>query len=200
MAAKNKFYAIKGSLKAEILDNWADCSAKVHGVKGALYKSFKTREEAEQWIRGGEADQNGTPVNSADEVLIYVDGSFSESVAAEAGWGYVVVQDGREIHRAWGKTAAAALSRNIDGELAATLNAVEWCRQNKTKAVICHDYEGIARWARGEWKAKSQVAQNYQQNLQNKLEGIRFCKVEAHSGDRWNDVADELAKKGIGMV
>jgi ribonuclease HI len=196
VAAKKKFYAVKGTLAPAIYGSWPECQRHTHGVKGALFKGFATRAEAEAWLEGG-----GTATENVaqDEVLIYVDGSFSPVVSRHAGWGFVVVQRDEEIHTESGATAEPALSRNVDGELEATIRAVEWCREHDQKAVICHDYEGVGRWALGEWKASSEVAKRYLQRIAGKLEGIRFCKVSAHTGHRWNDRADELAKRGIGM-
>ena len=92
------------------------------------------------------------------------------------------------------------MSRNIDGELEATVRALDWCQQHNQKAIICHDYEGVGRWATGEWKASSAVAKAYCERVQQQLAGVRFCKVSAHTGNRWNDRADELAKRGIGLL
>jgi len=194
--AKKKFYAVKGTVDPVILDSWPQCQRRVHGVKGAVFKGFATRAEAEAWLEGG---GTATEHVDADEVLIYVDGSFSPGASRHAGWGFVVVKGDNEVHAESGATAEPALSRNVDGELEATIRAIEWCCARGQKAVVCHDYEGVGRWALGEWKASSAVARRYQERIAGKLDGIRFCKVSAHTGHRWNDRADELAKQGIGL-
>lgn len=52
MAKKSKYYAVaRGSEGAKIYDTWEECELNVIGVKNSRYKSFKTREEAEQWIQ-----------------------------------------------------------------------------------------------------------------------------------------------------
>jgi len=191
---KKNFYAVKGTLPPTIYASWAACQPRVRGVKGALFKGFVTRAEAEAWL-----DDSGTATEaSADgEVLVYVDGSYAPGAGRHAGWGFVVVAGDREVYAASGRTPGPALSRNIDGELEATLQAIEWCRAHGCRAVICHDYEGVGRWALGEWRATSEIARRYQERLRGKLDGIRFCKVSAHSGHRWNDRADELARQGL---
>lgn len=201
--AKKKFYAVKGSLAPKIYTSWPACQAAVKGVSGVLFKGFPTREEAEDWIGIGDSavghssGESGAP---HDGILIYVDGSFSPNAGPYSGWGYVVVEDGEEVFAEYGRTEEAALSRNIDGEIIGSERAIEWCRENGKEATICHDYEGVGRWALGEWKANSEIAKRYQANVKGKLKGIRFKKVAGHSGDKWNDRADELAKKGIGLV
>jgi viroplasmin and RNaseH domain-containing protein len=193
-AAKKNFYAVKGTVAPAIYASWAECQRRVHGVKGALFKGFVTRAEAEAWL-----DDSGTATEAVEpgELLVYVDGSFAPGAGRHAGWGFVVVDGDQEVYAASGRTAEPALSRNIDGELEATLQAIDWCRGRGARAVICHDYEGVGRWALGEWKASSAVARRYQERLRGRLDGIRFCKVSAHTGHRWNDRADALAKQGL---
>lgn len=194
---KKSFYAVKGTVPPAIYASWAECRRRVHGVKGALFRGFVTRAEAEAWL-----DESGVASEDVEEgeVLVYVDGSFSPTAGPYAGWGFVVVAGDRELHAAAGRTGEPALSRNVDGELEATLQAIDWCRAHDHRAVICHDYEGVGRWALGEWKASSEVAKRYQERLRGKLDKIRFCKVSAHTGHRWNDRADALAKQGIGLA
>ena len=52
MAKKSKFYGVaRGAEGAKIYDTWSQCERNVKGYKGARYKSFKTKEEAMQWIQ-----------------------------------------------------------------------------------------------------------------------------------------------------
>lgn len=50
-----KYYAcfIPGKDVKRITDNWNDCEKLVSGVKGARYRSFNTRKEAEEWLASG---------------------------------------------------------------------------------------------------------------------------------------------------
>lgn len=41
-----KFYAVKNGRKVGIFSTWEECQSLVVGFKGAIYKSFKTKEEA----------------------------------------------------------------------------------------------------------------------------------------------------------
>ena len=52
MSKKSKVYAVaRGTEGAKIYDSWEQCELNVKGYKGARYKSFKTKEEAMQWIQ-----------------------------------------------------------------------------------------------------------------------------------------------------
>ncbi len=191
--AKKNFYAVKGADGSTALyTNWPECQKAVKGVKGVLYKGFATKAEAEAYITPSEE------AISSDDVFAYVDGSFSPKFA-HGGWGVVIVQHDTELYRIHGRTEGDALSRNIDGEVMAAMHAITWSHTNKTPLVICHDYTGVRHWALKEWKASSEIAKLYQAFCEGKLTGIQFKKVDAHSGDKWNDVADALAKKGCGI-
>ena len=47
-----KFYAIKAGVKPGIYTDWGEASAQVKGFKGAIYKGFETRAEAEAFMNG----------------------------------------------------------------------------------------------------------------------------------------------------
>lgn len=55
MAAKKKYYAIKkgNNVNNLIVDTWEECKKYVEGVP-AQHKSFKTKEEAEMYLKGTE--------------------------------------------------------------------------------------------------------------------------------------------------
>lgn len=186
---KQKFYAIKSPNESKIVMTWAECEKLTHGVKGVLFKSFGSRAEAEAWISGMEA-----PV--PEGIRVFVDGSFSPDFP-KSGWAFVVTENDKEIARGSGITAFDAESRNIDGEVMASFQAMRWLDSNDKTGTICHDYEGIARWAKGEWQAKSNIAKRYVAAAQPYLHRVSFEKVEAHTGVKWNELVDKLAKEAI---
>ena len=183
---KQKFYAIKTPEESKIVMTWAECEKLTHGVKGVLFKSFASRAEAEAWISGME-----TPVPAG--LRVFVDGSFSPDFP-KSGWAFVVTENDVEIARGSGITAFDAESRNIDGEVMASYQAMRWLDSNDKTGTICHDYEGIARWAKGEWQAKSNIAKRYVAAAKPYLHRVSFEKVAAHTGVKWNELVDQLAK------
>lgn len=187
--AKQKFYAIKAPDGGKIVLSWEECQQLTHGVKGVLFRAFPSRAEAQNWIDGISA-----PVPKG--LRIYVDGSFLEGYP-KAGWGFIVVENDQEVAHGSGVTVFDAESRNIDGECMASYQAMKWLEDNDKTAVICHDYEGVARWAKGEWKAKSSIAQKYVQASRPFVHRVSFEKVAAHTGVKWNEAVDQLAKNAI---
>lgn len=134
---------------------------------------------------------------------IYVDGSynFKEEVA---GWGFVVIESGNNgiLYEDCGKTPYIALGRQIDGELYATLKALEWISKSNYKNVkIFYDYIGIEYFYTNKWKAKKPVARSYVRYVgrfkrENKDVAVEFEHVYGHTGNKWNEYADRLAGKG----
>lgn len=45
--AEKKYYTVWKGVNPGVYDSWTDCQLQIKGFKGALYKSFNTREEAE---------------------------------------------------------------------------------------------------------------------------------------------------------
>lgn len=66
---------------------------------------------------------------------------------------------------------------------------------------IHHDYEGIAKWCQGLWRTNREGTKAYRafyEEAKEKVE-IKFVKVAGHSGDKYNDLADRLAKEALGI-
>ncbi len=184
-----KIYAVKFQDGTQWLgDNWPDCEKQIRGKTGVKHKSFAKIDDAKAWFYGGTSFKEG--------LRIYVDGSFVPG-CEYAGWSWVAVENDTEIASASGKTPYAAASRNIDGELYAAWQAMEYLANIQRSGVICHDYQGVASWASGEWKANSVVAKVYVSKISDIKKWAAFEKVAGHSGDKWNDKADALAKGAL---
>lgn len=54
-----KYYAVRVGLTPGIYNTWAECEKMVHGFPGAIYKSFKTLEEAQEFLQSGSYNQTG---------------------------------------------------------------------------------------------------------------------------------------------
>lgn len=46
--AKQKYYVVWKGVNPGVYDSWTDCQLQIKNYKGALYKAFDTREEAEE--------------------------------------------------------------------------------------------------------------------------------------------------------
>src|SRR5699024_2751641 len=71
---------------------------------------------------------------------------------------------------------------------------------------IFHDYEGIGRWARNEWKTNTDLTKRYKESVNELMldlvsEGsnieILFSWVKGHSNNAVNDLVDRLAGEAV---
>ncbi len=204
--AKKKYYVVKKGKTPGIYFSWDDCKAQVDGFAGAEYKGFVTLREAEEYLGGEMSAVNGENTASpltelaAGEAVAYVDGSYNVKTG-EYSCGIVFFFGGEELHLSRkGESEELAEMRNVAGEiLGAEIAMKEAVKRGAEKLIIYHDYQGISSWCLGEWKTNKEGTKAYKaffDSLQGTLD-VSFRKVKGHSGDKWNDLADELAKSEI---
>lgn len=204
-----KYYAVRKGRKTGVFATWAECQKQVTGFSGAEFKSFGTMEEARIFAGSnapadcGVAAGNRIPSqNSSGGVIAYVDGSY-RSDTGEFSYGMVILQDGEE-HTFCQKMTdkELALMHNVAGEIKGSEAAMQYAMDhNISEITIYHDYEGIAKWCTGAWKANKSGTQAYQAFYQAAVKKVKihFVKVKGHSNDKYNDMADQLAKSALGI-
>lgn len=197
----------------KIFTNWEECKKEVIGCKGAIYKSFKTKVEAEEFLQlnsqGKRIENKNDDVNNKEfsldnGLVIYVDGSFSLE-KGNYSYGLIAIDNGKEIYEDYsvGEDSDSVSLRNVAGEVLGSLKAVEYAIEHNYKEVnIVYDYQGIECWALGTWKRNKVLTQEYHKKMQENMKKIKinFVKVKGHSGDKYNDIADKLAKKALGII
>ena len=65
MGKASKFYTVWKGHHTGVFDSWNDCKAQITDYKGAIYKSFKTFEEAKKAYKGNYRDYIGQQKNSS---------------------------------------------------------------------------------------------------------------------------------------
>ena len=92
--------------------------------------------------------------------------------------------------------------RNVAGEIKGAEAAIKLALAKGCKELhIFYDYQGISKWALGEWKTNKEGTKAYKSyfdTIKDKI-SIHFHKVKGHSGDTYNDEADRLAKSALGL-
>ena len=208
MSMAQKYYAVRQGKVPGIYLSWDACRAQVYGYSQAVYKSFPTREEAEKFMQNDTAPMNDTLTEDADGtepglLKAYVDGSYIPTKADSFAYG-VVFLDENGIQTASGVSTDPDLAtmRNVAGEIHGAAYAMQYALEKGYKKLcIYHDYEGIARWCLGDWKTNREGTRAYKayyDSIKDRLE-IHFVKVKGHSGDTYNEMADQLAKKALGL-
>ena len=198
--SKKKFYAVKKGKCAGIYNTWDECKSQVNGFSGAEYKSFLTMDEAKEYVYG---KQEIVIRDESNLVEAYVDGSYEHCIR-EYGSGVVILKDG-EVQKTYsekGNEQSLVTIRNVAGEIEAAKLAMSYCLDNNIENLVLYfDYEGIEKWCTGVWKTNKTGTIDYKKyydSIKDKL-NVKFVKVKAHSGDKYNEEADKLAKKAIGL-
>jgi ribonuclease HI len=201
---KTKFYAVKVGKVTGVFRTWAECQKQVIGYPGALYKSFPTEKEALEYVNNvapakpiENKQSDRLPGSHYD---IYVDGSYDNN-KKQYSWAFAVYNGSEVIHTAngIGENADAVSTRNVAGELEATVKAVQWAEKQDVQSItIHHDYIGISEWATGKWKTNNNTTQTYACFIRPYLDWVYFNKVAGHTGIEGNELADKLAGQALG--
>ena len=195
-----KYYAVRVGRKPGIYQTWDEAKVQVTGFKQAAFRSFKTLEEAENFMNPG-TKQTESTIGDKDTLIAYVDGSFDKK-SQRYSFGVVLIHDHEVLDTLSrvGNNPKYQGSWQIAGEVFGALHAIHWAIQHEYKKIIIHyDYLGIEKWALGEWKTNKAVSKDYVEayrKLAPKID-VQFVKVKAHSGVKYNELADQLAKDAI---
>ena len=206
-----KIYAVRVGRTPGLYSSWEECKQQVNGYPGAVFKKFEESDtDAINAFMGGEykdaafVDKDAAAEAAADGVWIaYTDGSYNPETHA-CGAGLVLFADGKkETFHLLNEDKEAESMRNVTGEILAACMAIDMaCNHRAKKLIIRHDYTGISEWANQHWQAKNKYTQAYQSKVlvARKFIDIEFEHVPAHTGVKYNEEADMLAKQACGMV
>ena len=189
-----KYYAVRVGRNPGIYHTWDECKRETVGFKGASFKKFSTLEDAKAFINEREEEKKESAAK--DELIVYVDGSFRNKDKSHS---YGVYMFNAEEEYTYSKRFFKdSEMRNVSGEIKGAMRAMEEAAKlGKRKIYLHYDYEGIRSWALGFWKTNKEGTINYKKfydSIKDKLE-VKFIKVEAHTGVKYNELVDKLAKE-----
>lgn len=208
-----KVYAIKEGFDSKnnekvenrIVNTWSECLKYVKGVKGAKYKSFEKRDEAEKYLSEGskllKKEDNNYP---KDCMHIYVDGSYSIETE-KYSYGVVAVRDNvvEYIESDAAKDTSKKNIRQIAGELKGAIKAVKYAlKKGEKRVVVFHDYEGVCHHATGFWERREESSIKYYKDMNELISSgieVIFVKVDSHTGDLFNELVDEMCKDKLNI-
>lgn len=207
-----KYYAVKKGRKPGIYATWAECQEQTKGFSGAVFKSFPTKEEAEAYCSvelGEEVNSNFTNeqldamISCTDTIHAFTDGSYNKELN-RYGYGLVAIGLG-EIHEE-GLFDCDPMTLPLEsaaGEILAATQAMEYCLEKNVKNLeIYYDNMGIEQWLTGGWDTNKYATQQYKafyDSIKDKL-NVKFHKVPAHCGIKYNERADYLAKHAVDLA
>lgn len=188
-----KFYAVKKGKKPGVYLTWKECQEQVSGYSGAVFRSFTSKEEAEQFAKCEEQDE------SQCKVHIYTDGSAD---GIKGGYGYVVVENDKIVKEGSGSVPYTPCWSDI-AELYAIKMALTDVRDNvilfaDNKYSVDVFSTWIHGWKLNGWKTSKgedaknkELIQEIDQLLQERT--VIFKHIKGHNGHKYNERADALA-------
>jgi ribonuclease HI len=124
---------------------------------------------------------------------VFVDGSY---IGGKTGYGAVIFLGDKKIKDFSGSIEDTS-TRQFGGELFSVIQVIKWCKENAIKQIrINYDYLGIEYFVTGKWQPKNNLAKEYKQTILNSGMTILWRKIDSHTGNKKNDIADKLAKDG----
>ena len=191
-----KFYAIKTDVENVILESWDEAKEFMIGKKNIKHKSFKSYDEAKAFLEDKEIEVDYSIPT------VYIDGSYDEKTGSYSFGGVLILGN---INYQFNKKFIAdefSSSRNVAGEIRGAAYIINHCYKNGHKEInLYYDYAGIEEWYNNSWQAKTLIAMKYVEfvkDIKDKIK-VNFIKVKSHSNNKYNDLADELAKKALGI-
>lgn len=199
---KVKYYAVKNGKETGVFDSWEKCKEVTEGYKDAKCKSFYSYEEAAAYLCDIDLNIDLVAKNMKEGfATLFCDGSYKEDIGNYSGAYILFTTDGKDYSQSFvGKKEEYKTYKNVAGEILAVLqgldNAISFEQDNVR---IYYDYQGIEKWATGEWQAKNDLSKFYVSKF-NELKcvlNVEFEKVKGHSNNSYNDMVDKLAKDAL---
>lgn len=172
-----KFYAVKFGRKKGVFATWEECKQQIIGFSGAIYKSFTTKHEAEEFIKENET------VNF--DYTVYTDGSYTNGYAC----GSAVVIEKKQIFCDNVKENPT----NNRGELLGIMLALQ--HTNGSVLIRTDSMYSIQAIISDTEKNRDMIDKI--KNLIKEKVSVKFEHVKAHSGIYFNEIADHYASKKV---
>ncbi len=177
MAKKKKYYTVWEGNTPGVYDSWEACKAQIQGYPNARYKSFKSREAAEEAFRESFADHIGQgspgapkkakPISDKNTADIIWD-SISVDAACSGNPGAMEYQG---VHTADGSPIfhkKFSLGTNNIGEFLAIVHALALFKQQGKSTPIYTDSKIAMGWVKKK-KAKTKLPRNRKTELLHSL-------------------------------
>lgn len=209
------YYAVAVGKNVGIFENWNDCKLSVSGFRGAIYKKFDSKSEAESFIQNNQTHETlPTMITDEPDYYVYTDGACSNNGKASACAGIGIFfgkDDPRNVSR-----KVIGKQTNNTAELRAIIETYPLIHDDiiaGKKVAIVSDSEYAIKCATsyGEkcnktgWKKeipnKELVKTLYDLYVET---SVQFIHIRAHTDNTdvhsiGNDYADKLANMAIGL-
>lgn len=195
-----KFYAVKVGRKCGIYGSWDEAKEQVNGFAGAIYKSFKTEDDARIFMRGDNVDNVHSATIKQEAVIpecdcaVYVKGMvangivssgvYVESAGLKYGFGFVFDEFNE--------------SGAVSAELLAVLAGIEIAVDTGfNDIVVCYSFQGCDSWYNGAWTPHGELSIRYVSTL-SKL--VNEKGITLHFVKKDSKFAKMMSKKMYSML
>jgi ribonuclease HI len=209
------YYAVAVGKNVGIFENWNECKLSVSGFRGAIYKKFDSKSEADTFLQINQTPETiPNMITDEPDYYVYTDGACSNNGKASACAGIGIF---------FGKDDIRNVSRKVVGKQ--TNNTAELTAIIDTHSIIYPDLmagKKIAIVSDSEYAIKCATSygekcsktgwkkeipnQELVKTLYNLYLGtsVQFIHVRAHTDKNdvhsiGNDYADKLANQAIGL-
>ena len=120
------YYAVKAGRNPGIYNSWDECEKEVREFKGAIYKKFRSIEEAQDFIKEGDVSLRPNAELKENEMIAYVDGSFSLDTKTYSYGVVILTLKGKQTFSHREKDIEMAQMRNVAGEIKGAMFAMDY--------------------------------------------------------------------------
>lgn len=154
--AKKKYYVVWVGRQTGIFETWEDCNKQIFGFPKAIYKSFKTKELAEQAFNSSSKEFIGQDIfetELTEEQLKKIGDPIKDSISVDGAWNISTgIVEYQGVHTQTGKVLFKAGpfedGTNNIVEFLAIVHALAYCKQRNIKLPIYSDSRNAIGWVR----------------------------------------------------
>ncbi len=154
--SKKKYYVVWVGRQTGIFETWEDCNEQIFGYPKAVYKSFTTKELAEQAFNSSSHEFIGKDIfetELTEEQLKKIGDPIKDSISVDGAWNTSTgIVEYQGVYTKTGKVLFKAGpfedGTNNIVEFLAIVHALAYCKQNNIKLPIYSDSRNAIGWVR----------------------------------------------------
>lgn len=216
-----KFYAVKKGRKTGIFTTWAECQKQVSGFPKAEFKSFISKQEADDWLK--EIKSSNENRRKSYSVIAYTDGGSrnhgnkkGEHVKKndKAAWAYLIKYQGSIISDTDGEYGSTNNRMEIMALEKALLDLKQRELQNEKILVVLDSkyvLDAITKrwlqsWEKNGWKTSAGTGVKNKElwmeisRLLPEFPNLDYQWTKGHANDEGNNLVDELLNKTMDQM
>lgn len=216
-----KFYAVKKGRKTGIFTTWAECQKQVSGFPKAEFKSFISKQEADNWLK--EIKSSNENRRKSYSVIVYTDGGSrnhgnkkGEHVKKndKAAWAYLIKYQGSIISDTDGEYGSTNNRMEIMALKKALLDLKQRELQNEKILVVLDSkyvLDAITKrwlqsWEKNGWKTSAGTGVKNKElwieisRLFPEFPNLDYQWTKGHANDEGNNLVDELLNKTMDQM